>query len=104
MITGGDYPIVMDSPFGSLEHDVQEQVAKWIPRLANQVILFVSGSQYSAQVENAIRERVADEFILEVHSTKTGDDKSVDIEGRSHPYVIMNETTDGTTIRRIDES
>ncbi|MFT3783698.1 MAG: AAA family ATPase [Nibricoccus sp.] len=50
-LSGAVYPIVMDSPFGSLDRAHREGVAKMLPALANQVVAFVSSSQYDGPVE-----------------------------------------------------
>ena len=50
-LSGAVYPVVMDSPFGSLDLGYREGVAKMLPALANQVVAFVSSSQYNGPVE-----------------------------------------------------
>ncbi len=50
-LSGAVYPVVMDSPFGSLDLFYREGVAKMLPSLANQVVAFVSSSQYNGPVE-----------------------------------------------------
>jgi DNA sulfur modification protein DndD len=49
-LAGSAFPIAIDSPFGSLSI-FREGVAKYIPELAPQVILFVSPKQYDGEVE-----------------------------------------------------
>lgn len=56
--SGGDYPIVMDSPFGSLDQTHKENVARGIPALASQVICIVSESQWSGVVSQNMEQRV----------------------------------------------
>lgn len=53
-LAGSAYPIAIDSPFGSLSI-FREGVAKYIPELAPQVVLFVSPKQYDGEVEAALR-------------------------------------------------
>jgi DNA sulfur modification protein DndD len=50
-LAGAVYPVVMDSPFGSLDNFHREGVAKMLPQLAHQVVAFVSSSQYEGPVE-----------------------------------------------------
>ena len=50
-LAGAVYPVVMDSPFGSLDNFHREGVAKMLPKLAHQVVAFVSSSQYEGPVE-----------------------------------------------------
>lgn len=56
--SGGDYPIVMDSPFGDLDGTHKENVAKGIPTLASQVIVILSEDKWQGEVENAMRDKV----------------------------------------------
>ncbi len=61
---GGIFPIVMDSPFGALDDDYREKIAEYIPALAEQVIVMVSGSQWRGTVESKVRPRMAKEYTL----------------------------------------
>ncbi len=53
-LSGSPFPIAIDSPFGSLSI-FREGVAKYIPELAPQVVLFVSPKQYDGEVEAALK-------------------------------------------------
>ena len=91
LIVGDDYPLVMDSPFGSLEQDYQRKIAEWIPTLAGQVVVMASKSQWSPQVEGAFRRRIGREYILELHTPKEGALQNISIRGSDHPYVMEAE-------------
>ena len=56
--SGGDYPIVMDSPFGNLDPTHKENVAKGIPALASQVIVIVSDAQWNGIVAESMKDKV----------------------------------------------
>ena len=56
--TGGDYPIVMDSPFGNLDETHTANVASNIGKLASQIIIVVSDKQWSKEVEENIEHQV----------------------------------------------
>ena len=66
----GVFPIVMDSPFGSLDSEYREMVAKHIPQLAEQVIVFASRSQYRNEVETEFEARCAKHYSLVYHAPK----------------------------------
>lgn len=55
---GGDYPIVMDSPFGNLDETHTANVASNIGKLASQIIIVVSDKQWSKEVEENIEHQV----------------------------------------------
>ena len=56
--SGGDYPIVMDSPFGNLDATHTSNVAANIGKLESQVIIVVSDKQWSKEVEDNIKHQV----------------------------------------------
>jgi DNA sulfur modification protein DndD len=47
---GGIYPIIMDSPFGSLDNEHRREISRVIPTLADQVVVFVTDSQWEGPV------------------------------------------------------
>jgi DNA sulfur modification protein DndD len=65
------FPIVMDSPFGSLDQIYRRQVAKAIPELANQLIILVTKTQWEGEVERETKERIGQEYVLTYYSPKT---------------------------------
>lgn len=56
--SGGDFPIVMDSPFGNLDQTHTANVAANIGELASQVIIIVSDKQWNKDVEDNIKNKV----------------------------------------------
>jgi DNA sulfur modification protein DndD len=52
-LSGADYPIAIDSPFGSLSM-FRKDVARYVPELAPQVLLLVSPTQYDGDVNEAL--------------------------------------------------
>ena len=64
MFKGGLYPLVMDSPFGALDDDYRFKVAGKIAELADQVIIFVSNSQWNGNVKSACESNVGSCFKL----------------------------------------
>jgi DNA sulfur modification protein DndD len=101
--TGGFFPLVMDSPFGSLEDEYRHKVATWLPNLGNQIIVMVSNSQWRHEVETAMRSRIGREYILELHTPKRTAARAIRIEGAEHSYVVHDEDgAEMTIIRRVD--
>jgi DNA sulfur modification protein DndD len=56
--SGGDFPVVMDSPFGNLSTGHKGNVAREIGNLASQVIIIVSDEQWSTIVAENIRPKL----------------------------------------------
>ncbi|MDF1628847.1 MAG: AAA family ATPase [Alcanivoracaceae bacterium] len=69
---GGIYPLVMDSPFGALDPEYRKLVARYIPKLADQVIILVSESQWRGEVSEQITERIAKSYRLSVQDSGNG--------------------------------
>lgn len=67
---GGIFPMVMDSPFGSLDNKHRQLIARHIPQLADQIILFVSDSQWKGAVEDECERYVAKHVTLKYVSPK----------------------------------
>ncbi len=64
------FPIVMDSPFGSLDQIYRKQVAQAIPKLANQLVILATKTQWRGEVETAIIDRLGEEYVLVYYSPK----------------------------------
>jgi len=64
------FPIVMDSPFGSLDQIYRRQVAKAIPELANQLIIFATKTQWRGEVQTETESRIGQEYVLTYYSPK----------------------------------
>lgn len=83
---GGIFPIVMDSPFGALDDDYRDKIAEYIPALAEQVIVMVSGSQWRGAVESRVTPRMAREYTL--YSLTPADQRQRD---EVHEYTEIRE-------------
>jgi len=65
---GGIFPIVMDSPYGALDKEYRTLVAQTIPELADQIIIMVSDSQWSGEVENELKALTGKQYTLMYHA------------------------------------
>ncbi|PPS45007.1 AAA family ATPase [Chroococcidiopsis sp. TS-821] len=82
------FPIVMDSPFGSLDETYRRQIAKIIPQLANQLIVLVSNTQWYGEVEAEITSRIGKEYVLTYYSSKPDcEEDAIEIAGQQYPLV-----------------
>jgi DNA sulfur modification protein DndD len=92
-LSGSEYPLVTDSPFGSLSI-FRFGVAKWVPDLAPQVVLLVSPRQFDGDVADALREtgRIGKRYYLAYHGPSIPD--------RAQPQLVV----DGQTVQQYFES
>ncbi|MGB3511831.1 MAG: AAA family ATPase [Microcoleaceae cyanobacterium] len=64
------FPIVMDSPFGSLDEIYRRQIAKIIPQLANQLVVLVTKTQWRGEVAEEMADYIGREYVLSYNSPK----------------------------------
>ena len=82
------FPIVMDSPFGSLDQIYRRQVAKAIPELANQLIIFATKTQWRGEVQTEIESQIDYEYVLTYYSPKTDCQPDwLDLKQKNYPLV-----------------
>jgi len=82
------FPLVMDSPFGSLDEIYRRQVAKLLPELADQLMVMASKTQWRGEVEEEMRDRIGREYVLVYHSAKEEvQTDSIRISGETYPLI-----------------
>ncbi|MBW4675540.1 MAG: AAA family ATPase [Desmonostoc geniculatum HA4340-LM1] len=82
------FPIVMDSPFGSLDANSRRHIAKTIPKLANQLIVLATKTQWRGEVEEEIADRIGREYVLTYYSSKPDCEQDyIDLAGERYPLV-----------------
>jgi DNA sulfur modification protein DndD len=72
---GGVFPLVMDSPFGALDPNYRKLVAKFIPKLADQIVLLVSRSQWEGKVQQECEARAGKRLSLIYNAPEVEKDK-----------------------------
>ncbi len=92
-VQGGEYPIVMDSPFGSLGEGYRESVACMLPKLAPQVVVFVSPTQWKGEVERNLKQYVDKQYLLQYHGKQAPQNlaENVEIYGMIIPQIVAAE-------------
>ncbi|MFB2645046.1 AAA family ATPase [Raphidiopsis sp. BLCC-F218] len=81
------FPIVMDSPFGSLDANSRRHIAQTIPKLANQLVVLVTKTQWREEVESEIMERIGKEYVLTYYSSKPNCEEDFLQIGREKYYL-----------------
>jgi DNA sulfur modification protein DndD len=67
LIPGTVAPLVLDAPFGQLDSVFQTAAISWIPKMARQVVLFVSDAQARfLQESNEAMERVGACYVIQI--------------------------------------
>lgn len=85
---GGIYPIVMDSPFGTLDENYRSQVAQAIPMLSPQVIVFLSKAQGVGAVQEKLGPRIGEQYVISYYTPKKdSSQETISLDGRKFPYI-----------------
>jgi DNA sulfur modification protein DndD len=64
------FPIVMDSPFGSLDRISRRQIAQILPQLANQLVVLVTKTQWRDEVETEMQPKIGRQYLLTYYTSK----------------------------------
>lgn len=97
-------PLVLDSPFGQLDVKYRESTARFVPKMASQVILMVSSSQGNDTVLKALEPHVGAEYLLISENRASGRNKPDDrvaLHGREYFASLYDQARDMTRIERI---
>lgn len=97
-------PLILDAPFGQLDPYYQKDVASYIPKLAQQVVLLVSGSQGNKAVLKALAPFVGAEYVLfSENKEPRGSKKETKLSLHGEEYVtsLFNQQRTMTRIEKI---
>ncbi|MBC6417987.1 MAG: AAA family ATPase [Prochloron sp. SP5CPC1] len=85
------FPIVMDSPFGSLDEIYRRQVAQCIPQLANQLVILATKTQWRGEVEREITPYIGKQYVLTYNSPKSDcEEDIIELGGKIYPLVKLS--------------
>lgn len=97
-------PLILDAPFGQLDPYYQKDVASYIPKLAQQVVLLVSGSQGNEAVLKALAPFVGAEYILFSENIEPRGSKKetrLSLHGEEYVTSLFNQPRTMTRIEKI---
>lgn len=82
------FPIVMDSPFGSLDEIYRKQIANKLPKLANQLVILVTKTQWRGEVAQEMESCTGREYVLVYNSPKPDcEEDTIELGGMRYPLV-----------------
>ncbi|MBD2692520.1 AAA family ATPase [Anabaena catenula] len=96
------FPIVMDSPFGSLDANSRRHIARTIPKLANQLVVLVTKTQWRVEVEEEIADKIGREYVLVYYSSKPNCEQDFIELGRER-YSLVRQSLNGFEYTEILE-
>ena len=95
-------PIVMDSPFGSLDRNYRAQVAEYLPGVADQLILLLTETQWRGEVEESVNINIARSYVL-TYFTSRDDIEAVGIAIDGSYYPLVRNSPNGFEYTEIGE-
>lgn len=104
LIPGIVAPLILDSPFGQLDDVYREATARFVPQLAEQVVVLVSRSQGDENVLGAMRAKVGAEYVLTAENTTPRGEKReevIAINGRTYPLTSYECAVDKTRVQQV---
>ncbi|MBM0740250.1 AAA family ATPase [Phormidium sp. CLA17] len=82
------FPIVMDSPFGTLDENYRRQIARLIPTLADQLVVLATKTQWRGEVETEMESYIGKEYVLVFNSAKPDcQPESIVLNEETYPLV-----------------
>ncbi len=82
------FPIVMDSPFGSLDRISRRQIAQILPQLANQLVVLVTKTQWRDEVETEMQPKIGRQYLLTYYTSKLDcPEDYLDINNQRYPLI-----------------
>jgi|GEM_PF-1935833 len=104
MFQGGDYPLVMDAPFATMDKHFKQSVPKGLRSVVPQMILLTSYDQWTGEVDAALRSSIGAAYALELHIPGDEDKaSSIPFQDRTVDYVIAESdaATDWTILKEV---
>lgn len=104
LFQGGDYPLVMDAPFATMDRYFKQAVPTGLRQVVPQMAIISNYDQWSGDVENVLRPALGSAYVLELHTPGNNEDNnSIQFGGQAIDYVIgePEAVTDWSQIREV---
>ena len=104
LFQGGDYPLVMDAPFATMDRYFKQAVPTGLRQVVPQMAIISNYDQWSGDVENVLRPALGSAYVLEIHTPGGNEDNNcIQFGGRSIDYVVgePDAVTDWSVIREV---
>lgn len=83
-------PLVIDAPFGVLDDSYRNVVVSSLPKHAEQVMFFVSSSQWREEMNSVVKARIGAEYCLILEEAGDQGDKPLDIFNINGKEIVAN--------------
>lgn len=103
---GGDYPIVMDAPFATMDAHFKRTVPSGLREVVPQMVLIINYDQWKGEVESVLQPSIGSAYVLELHTPGGQEtDSSVEFGGGTLDYVVgeSHADTDWSIVKEISQ-
>ena len=102
-----EFPVVMDSPFGSLDPEYRRQLCVHLHQLTDQVVIFVTKTQWRGEVESTLASKIGRSYVLTYFSprddlNKESDNRDIRLNGTR--YDLLQESPNDFEYTQIQEA
>jgi DNA sulfur modification protein DndD len=104
LVSGTTAPFVIDAPFGELDNTYKRATAEFLPKRSKQLILLLSSSHWSGEVDETIKNRIGSEYVLISSKSSPQNGKPEDkltIGDKVYIQSLYNQDKDATFIERV---
>jgi DNA sulfur modification protein DndD len=104
VLPGAVAPMMVDAPFGELDPEYQALAAKTMMDLSEQLILMLSKTHWTPEVDAIIRPSISQEYLLLGHKKDPPLDAgavNITIAGREYQQMFYNAQKDWTEVKAI---
>ena len=104
VFSGGDYCLVMDAPFATMDTHFKTKIPSGLVDLVPQIVLISSYDQWEGEVAGALGRKVGKQYVLELHKPgREGEDRTIQFGGRSVDYEVSetSASTDWSIIQEV---
>lgn len=100
---GGDYPLVMDAPFATMDDHFKRTIPVGLRKIVRQLVLVSSRDQWEGIVQEVLEGSIGRIYVLELHGPEV-ESTSIELNGREVEYKVREpgEPYDWTIIREIE--
>ena len=102
LLKGTIAPLFLDSPFSVLDDQYRKASAKFLPEMAEQLILLITDTQVR-NILDIIKDKVGKEYIMKNYSTATtGPDDKITLNGQDYKTSFYNQEKELTQLEKIN--
>lgn len=102
LLPGTEAPLVLDSPFGSLDDLYQPRLAPVLPKLSKQLVLLLSGSQKEF-VEDELNPYVGQRYLFVRHERHSKEEPEVTINKKNYTQLYLDSEKSFTEIKWLGD-